>query len=66
MSPVAWRYGIILDYPVARAYADAVQKIYRGYAIEIMKLNFGRSMVIKQTQEGLDLVFKLICIDASY
>lgn len=38
-------YGYILDYPVARAYADArVQKIYAG-TNEIMKLIIGRSMV---------------------
>ena len=38
-------YGYMLEYPVARAYADArVQKIYAG-TNEIMKLIIGRSMV---------------------
>lgn len=38
-------YGYMLEYPVARAYADArVQKIYAG-TNEIMKLIVGRSLV---------------------
>jgi acyl-CoA dehydrogenase len=38
-------YGYMLEYPVARAYADArVQKIYAG-TNEIMKLIIGRSIV---------------------
>jgi alkylation response protein AidB-like acyl-CoA dehydrogenase len=38
-------YGYMLEYPVARAYADArVQKIYAG-TNEIMKLIIGRSLV---------------------
>ena len=38
-------YGYMLEYPVARAYADArVQKIYAG-TNEVMKLIIGRSMV---------------------
>lgn len=38
-------YGYMIEYPVARAYADArVQKIYAG-TNEIMKLIIGRSMV---------------------
>lgn len=38
-------YGYMLEYPVARAYADArVQKIYAG-TNEIMKLIIGRDMV---------------------
>jgi len=38
-------YGYMLEYPVARAYADArVQKIYAG-TNEVMKLIIGRSLV---------------------
>jgi alkylation response protein AidB-like acyl-CoA dehydrogenase len=38
-------YGYMLEYPVARAYADArVQKIYAG-TNEVMKIIIGRSLV---------------------
>ena len=44
MSPTLWGYGYMLEYPIARAYADArVQKIYGG-TNEIMKELIARSL----------------------